>query len=501
MFRLLCLLSLLPLAAFAETASRPGVLHLTLESAIRLALAKNFAIEVQRFEPQIAKENVTRELGVFDPVLDVSATRSENTTRDLFRNGRHFPTADERTAAGGALPGVERTDTFSTGISGLTPSGLTYDLGLTTESLTGTHNSFDETYQSTLGLSLRQPLLRGFGPDATLARVRIARNNQLVSEWGLKKQIIDTITTTNFVYNELHFAHENLRVAERSRDLARQLLADNTKRAEIGVMSPLNITTARAEAAARQEGVILALRQVKDNENLLKQLVTNDLEPMLDVAIEIEPPPFVPFKADVRGGIADALKLRPDYQQALLEIRRRNITLALDKNQALPRLDLTGSLNLLGFDNDFTTSIDRAVRRDRTEWTAGAIMSVPIPNREGRASVAAAKLSAAQALVELQRNEQQIVVDVDNASGQIITSRERIASTTEARALAKESLDAGEQRLRAGTGTTFEVLELQKKLAEAEAAELRARSDYNKAMSEYFRQTGTTLRFYKVNVD
>jgi outer membrane protein TolC len=266
-------------------------------------------------------------------------------------------------------------------------------------------------------------------------------------------------------------------------------------------MSPLNITTARAEAAARQEGVILALRQVKDNENFLKQLVTTDMEQMLSVKVKIEPPPFQHFSADVPAGIADALALRPDYQQAILDLKRRNIQLAFTKNQALPRFDLTGSLSLLGFDNDVGSSIARLPRRDETQWSAGAILSVPIPNREGRGSVLAAKLSTAQALVTLERLEQQIVVDVDNASGQIVTGKERIASTSEARKLAQESLDAGEERLRAGTGTTFEVLELQKKLAEAEAAELRAQADYNKAIGEYQRQTGTTLRVYNVVID
>lgn len=504
MFRFAALLFLPLVAAGGETVSRPGVLHLTLESAIRMALAKNFSIEVQRFQPQIARENVTAELGRFDPVFDITATWAENTRRDFFLNDRHVPAGGIISESGSVervAGGVSRTESLSTGLSGLTPWGLDYDLRAGTRNTTGTSNAFDESFRSDASLSLRQPLLRGFGADANMAQVRIARNNVFASEWEFRRQIIDTITTTDFVYNELHLAHENLRVAGRSRDLALRLLADNTKRAEIGVMSPLNITTARAEAAARNEGVILALAQVQDNENLLKQLVTRDLEPMLSVKVEIEPPTSRPFRINVPAGIRDALALRPDYQQAVLEIRRRDITLAFTRDQAMPRFDLIGSLSLLGFENDLGSSVERIGRRDQTEWTAGAIFSVPIPNRDGRAGVAAAKLSSAQALVNLQRLEQQIVVDVDQASRQITTGRERITSTHEARVLAQESLDAGEERLRAGTGTTFEALELQKKLAEAEAAELRAHSDYNKAIGEYYRQTGTTLRVYNVKVE
>ena len=205
-------------------------------------------------------------------------------------------------------------------------------------------------------------------------------------------------------------------------------------------------------------------------------------------------------RADVNAGIATAMENRPDYRAALIELEQRHITLAFEKNAALPRLDLTGSLRLLGFDNDVGTSLDRVTKRDQTQWSAGAIFSVPIPNREGRGAANAARLSAAQGLVDLQRLEQQIVVDVDNASGQIIAARQRIASTAEASKLAQESLDAGEERLRAGTGTTFEVLELQKRLVEAEYAQLRARADYNEAVNTYYKQTGVTLRQYRVSI-
>ena len=46
----------------------------------------------------------------------------------------------------------------------------------------------------------------------------------------------------------------------------------------------------------------------------------------------------------------------------------------------------------------------------------------------------------------------------------------------------------------------FEVLELQKKLAEAESAELKARTDFNEAVAEYQQKIGTTLREHRVAI-
>jgi outer membrane protein len=489
------LLLLLPAALHAgdsETrGSRPGVLHLDIETAVRMALAKNFAIQVQEIEPQIAREQLTAEWGIFDPVLGLGGSRDYRSDRSrLDALGER----DDRTF-------ISRRDVvLDTGLRGRTPLGTDYRLGLSSIRNTSTGALFDD-YSAGPTASIRQPLLRGFGPSATMLGIRIARTNVEISEWTLRSRVIDVITQLIYVYNDLYFAAENLAVATRSRELARQLLQDNTRRAAIGVMSPLDVTTARADVAAREEGVILALRTRKDNETLLKQLVTAEMEPMLAIGVEIEPPRFLLTPVNVHTGIREALEYRPDYRSQLLNIKNRHVTIAFARNQLLPQLDLAASLGFLGFDREFASSLSRASRPDVLTWSAGATFSIPLGNHAARGSFNAARLDAAQALIELKRIEQQIVADVDLAAGQVVTGRARIASTTESSVLAKESLEAGEQRLRAGTGTTFEVLQLQERLAAAESAELRARSDHNKAVAEFFRKTGRTLRVHGVELD
>ncbi len=458
-----------------QAPAGPPPLSLTMQRAIAFGLEKNFSIRVESYSPLIAAQRTRIESGRFDPTLDVSYSRGE------------FP-------EGGASPGSTQEERFDAGLQGLLPWGMTYNLGTNSRNTQGTLGGTSETFDRNAQFGLRQPLLRDFGTGVTLSQLRIARASQRISEWQLRAQVIDVITQIYFVYNELYFQMENLLVARRSQAFARQLYEDNRRRAEIGTMSPLDITQARAEVASREEAVILSERAVRDNENFLKQLITDHVENLLRVRVSIAPPPTAaPFPLDVEAGIRDALTWRPDYRQALLDLEKRKITVTFERNQALPRLDLTGSLNLLGFDRDFINDFNGALSRDKTSWSAGAIFSLPIPNRQGRGRATAAQLSAAQGLLDLKRLEQEIVVRVDNAAGQIVTARQRIRATAEASRLARESLDAGQQRLSAGTGTTFEVLGLQRQLAEAEAAELRARADHNKAVSEYDRQTGVAI--------
>jgi outer membrane protein TolC len=460
-----------------------------------MALQKNFSIAAQKFDPKVSRERERSTEGKFDPAFSLSYSTGENVVADRFardtnNGGNHF-----------SARAITQADAWSTGVNGVTVWGLGYDVSFNSTAQGGTSNRFANDWTSDVTFSLRQPLLRGAGTDANLADVRVARNNITISEWGVRNQVMNVITQVINVYNELQFAHENLEVARRSQELARQLLRDNIKRVEIGVKTPLDVTTAQAEVAAREAALITASRAVKDQENFLKQLITADMMVLIRTRVNIAPPPSASLVPNVVEGIRAAMELRPDYRQSKLDIENKHITMALTKNAQLPRLDLIASLSYLGMDDDFGTSAQRILARDQSSWSVGATFSFPIGNREGRGNYNAAKLAAAQALVRLQQLEQQIIVLVDNAAGAVVTAQELRTANREARRLARESLAAGEARLVAGTGTTFEVLQLQKQLADAETAELRANADYNKAVAQYRLQTGTTLRVHGVKVD
>lgn len=504
MLRILLVLSTATAVSAAEPRGR--VLDVTLHEAIGLALKKNFTIQSARMEPKSAKEQVTQAKGRFDPVFDFSYSREESALRDEFlREDKKKPGEFNRSGTGTGkhfeISAISQDAKWSASVNGVTAWGLGYDVGVRTQSSRSASTTFNHDYGNELSFSLRQPLLRGAGKDVNLASIRVAHNKVAVSEWGVKQSVMQVITDVIETYNDLHFAHENLGVTQRNRGLAQKLLQDNIKFFEAGAMTPLDVTTARAEVASREESVITATRVVKDQENFLKQLITRDMIPLLGVRVEISPPQSPAFTENVVAGIEQALERRPDYQQAKLDLVNRRITLVREKNDLLPKLDLTASLAVNGFDDDFGTSVQRVGEADKSNWSGGATFSIPLGNREARGRVNAAQIGIAQALVDLQRLEQDIVVRVDNASGQVTTARQRIEATVEASKLAKESLIAGEARLVAGTGRLFEVLELQRKVAESETAELRARSDYNKAIARYHLQVGSTLRVHGVKVE
>lgn len=490
-------LFVLPVLLLTLVPARAEMLDLTLQKAIQMALGKNFRIQVEQFNPKIAKAEQQSASGKFDPVAEISYTYSSNEQelRTLNTN-LNDPTI---------VPGDPTPDLFArssgqeidTSISGLLPTGLTYDIGPSLNIDDSNQRDPDYTrYNSFIGASVTQPLLKNFGTDVNLASIRVARANQAISQWQLRQEVIDVVTETISTYAELYFAIENLGVERRSRELAAQLLKDNEKRAEIGVMSPLDVMQARADLASREERVLVAERAVADNENFLKQLVTDEISGLFDTRLSILQPELPNSeKPDRTKDFARAFELRPDYRQSLLDIQKRQINVVFTRNQALPRLDLVGSLGLNGIDTSFLSSFERTAGAGNrnTAWDIGAIFSVPIPNNTGKGNLDVAKLESLRALVDLKRLEQSILVEADNAAGQIDTTRKRIEASRVAREFAQATLDAAQARLSSGTTTTFEVLQFQRDFATAEVNELRARADFIKAVANYARLTGTTL--------
>ncbi|CAN5410513.1 TolC family protein [soil metagenome] len=501
------LLVVVIVSLLAVPGGRAGeTIDLNLQKAVRLALAKSFRIKVSEYDPKIAKAHQLSASGKFDPTLEASASygRTDNELRSLS-SSLTDPVVQPGLPPLDDLYARTTTTQYETSVSGLTPWGLSYSIGpsVTIDDNNQRDPNFTR-YNSFFGLSLTQPLLKGFGTDVNLAQIRIARADRAISLWQMKQEIINVITETIFAYSELYFAIGNLDVEKRSRDLAAQLAADNVKRADIGVMTKLDVLQAQSDLATREGRVLVAERAVDDNENFLKQLVTDEISGILTTHLEIVPPTLADTpEPDRKRDFARAFDLRPDYRQALLDIQKRNINVVFTRNEALPQLDLTGSLGLNGIDTKFSSSYERLEGNGNHNFTGniGATFSLPVPNRTAVGNLEAAKLETVRALVDLKRLEQQIYVDADNAYGQIDTTRKRVEATGVARRFAAETLKAAQVRLENGRSTTFEVLQFQRDLAQAEADELRAQADYIKAVAQYARLIGATLERNRIIVE
>jgi outer membrane protein TolC len=459
---------------------------LTVEEAIARALQHNQRIKVSDFGRGVGRANVLAAYGNFDPAVTFRRSYSESESAFLT-NLNSAPLA--------------KADNYSLALEGLTPWGLTYQIGGTAQnqrtSITPSNN-----FVTFGGISVTQPLLRGFGFGANLAALHIAKADRAISDWEYRQTVIDTVTGVVVAYNDLVEAREVLRIARRSHDLAAQLVRDNERRNRVGSISDADVTQARARAANREELILFAARNVKATENRLRELM-GDTAGIMPSGADIAVTALVPMDVPTPDGATElrrALELRPDYQAAKQGIVKRRANRSYARNQLLPRVDFVGSFGYNGLDPNFAESRAQVRNEDNRAYSLGVVVSVPLTFAEGRGKARAAKLALQQSEADLERLQQDIAVSVANAIGQLETTSERVKATTRAYELAAQALEAEEKRFRAGTSSTFFVLQLQEQLAAVESNKVQAIADQHRALAQYEREIGATLLSRHLNV-
>jgi len=100
----------------------------------------------------------------------------------------------------------------------------------------------------------------------------------------------------------------------------------------------------------------------------------------------------------------------------------------------------------------------------------------------------------------LRSQEQTVIVEVRNAVQALDIARQRILIARRARENAEIQLD-GERRLfEAGRSTTFLLFQRENALTNARNSEIRAETDYNKALADLQKATSTTFAANNIDV-
>lgn len=456
---------------------------LTLDDAIKLALQNNQRVKVSAFSPQIARANLLAAYGTFDPAVTFRRSYSEDETPGVI------PAFTRRN--------VLQQDDYSLSVDGVMPWGLSYSIGGSANNARGsaTSHGFIDAYTIPFaGVSVTQPLLKGFGFGATLANLRIAKANRGISDWQHRQTVIDVVTQVVFAFNNLQQARDNLRIARLSRDGAGQLFSENEKKLKLGATSDAEVVQAHARVANREETVLLAERQVRDVENQLRLLIGDTAFRTAGPDFEIvELAPAADMNVDPAADVKTALDHRPDYQGARLGVVIDRANNSAAQNALLPRLDFVGSYGYGGVSGTFRGARDQIRDEDARSFSAGLVVKIPFAFAEGRGRARAAKLNLRQGEADLARLEQDIMLAVTAAAGQIETTRQRVAADKTAYELAEQALENEQKRFKAGTSSTFFVLQQQEILSSAQNSYARALADQRRAQANYDAVLGLTL--------
>jgi len=486
------------LSASAQTVSTNNTRPITLEEAINLALEHNFDLQLQRFDPEIARYSLSINYAAYDP--------------ELFLQGRHSYSLSPGGLDPQARPfqGSEtESDDFTGSVGGLAPTGLNYQFsarasdqyGTRPDLATGGRTPFENATANAAAATLTQPLLRNFWIDTPRANIYIAKNRLKFSEQALRFVLMQTVNAVEQAYYNLIFTRENVKVQEKALELADRLLLENKKKVEVGALAPLDEKQAESQVATSKAALIDAQRAMQQQENILKDLITDQYSQwhLMDL-VPAQMLVAVPEVLNLQESWQKGMRLRPDLAQARLDLERSDITVKHDFNQLFPQLDVIGQYGYQGSGDEFSRALGDIHNQDNPFWYYGAQLRYRIGNRAERNNYKISKVQKKQSAILLKQKEQAVMVEIDDAVKQVRSSFERVEATRQARAFAQDALDAEQKKLENGKSTSFLVLQFQRDLTNARFQEIQALADYNNALSQLAFREGTTLERRKLNV-
>jgi outer membrane protein TolC len=491
------------LGGFALGQEKKDV-SLTLEDSIVQALKNNLNLAVEVLNPELASASVSRARQYFMPTfqVDLTGNRYEQPSSGPFQaTDRYINKATSSTAS------IAQQIPFG----GTLQASLSYDYSKSNQLF----QSYNPSYQSRLNFVLTQPLLKNFGWTVSRREIIVALNSLDISRNQFKTVLINLVYSVEAAYWNLVYSVENLKTLQQALQSGRDLLSKTKKEVEVGQKAPIEVLNAEATVARREADILQAEAMVKRSQDQLKTLLNQGGDPSAK-GQNLRPadtPSFKPFTITLDEAFEKAMARRPDLEVAKSTIETKRINFRYAKNQLLPQLDLqlvkaspgiSGAQFNYDPDNPFLPptpgdagsagqAFKDTFRFLYNNWTAGLTLTIPIGDVVGRASYTYAKLDLEQTQARLKNQEQQIYLEVSDAVLTLETAAKSVDAYRIARELAGKQLEAEMKKLAVGMSTNYFVLTYQDALASARSLELRALVDYNVAVANIAKVTGSTL--------
>jgi outer membrane protein TolC len=409
------------------------------------------------------------------------------------------------------------------------------------QSTTSLNTLFNPVVPTSLTVGFDQQLLNGFGYRANAKFIRIAQNDLKISNSIFRQQVITTVAQVLNLYWDYLSYKENVRVAEQALAFSEKLLSDNKRQVEIGTLAPIEVVRAESEVASDQQSLIVAQTSLQQQAELIKTALARKVDSEL-ISAQIDavdklPQPTPDDIPPLDQALKQALQNRPEVEQADLNVRYESIVVKANRNALLPTLDLfatyaptglSGLSSVLGpcpsgytangnqclatgleaiprpmvvSNQGISQSLSQLFHGNYPDYSFGFTLQFPIRNRSAQADVARALLEQRQLEEQLQKQKNQVEQDVRSAEIGVIQAKAQIQAAVKAVLLAQKTLDAEQKKFQLGESTVFLVIQAQRDLATAEGNEVKARSTYAKALTQFQQVTATILAEHHVELN
>jgi outer membrane protein len=445
----------------------------------------------------------------------------------LAANFQHSTTPQSNLQLTGTSALVVDSRTYQGQFSKYTDFGTYYQA-----TYSSTHLKYNSSFltlnpytQGSLDFYIQQNLLNGFGRPVLARHIRVSKNNEKISDLQFKLQVITTVSAVLNLYWDLVSFNEDLKARKDELATAQQLFDDNKKQVQIGTLAPIEVTRAEAQVYSSQQDLLISQTNLLQQETVLKNALSrNGVENPLLAEVHIIPldtvqvPPQDELKP-TDDLVNSAMKSRVEIAQDQIRLDSNRIDLKGIKNGLKPSLQVFAELTnngLSGTQNYLTPGVpaelpyltggygnllEQIARRNFPNYSAGLSLNIPLRNRQAQSDYMTTALQLRQNELTLQKELNQVRVDVQNAVTGLRQARVRWESSVKARILQQQTLDADKKKYTLGAGTVYQVVTDQQTLSAAVSTEQQSLANYSHAHIAFDQAMGTTLDVNQISIN
>ena len=408
------------------------------------------------------------------------------------------------------VSGIPTTTSYATAVSEsyaqMFRDGTSFSVSLSAlrQSTTQQNTLFNPDVTSRFSVGFNQPLLAGFGRLPNMRFMLVAANNEKTADEVFRQQVIASIVQVEAAYWDFAAFQLNVKVAEESLSVSKELLDETQKQFEVGTLSRIDVVTAESQVAASQRDLIVAQASLEQQATTLKQLISKRDDPALDsatiVVTDSLPQPQKSDLARLSNALATAQANRPELRQAQNNLQNQDIAIRYTQNNMKPSTALFGLYASSGLQGNTVlgtagaaASLGQSFGAAYPETAYGLSFTASIRNRSAQADNVRSQLERNQMEVGLQNTRNQINLQVRQAQIGLIQGNAQVESAREAVRLAQLTLDAEKVKLANGISTSYNVVLRTRDLATAQYALVQAEDAYAKELVAMDQATGTVL--------
>jgi outer membrane protein len=457
-----------PAAVSATTGEQLGLVQ-----ALQRAVAGNIDLQRDRVTIELADANLLTARGAFDFLITGAvnfqrATQPPLTASDIasgYTNDLGFDLGMTRNLeTGGSLRLSLQNDALNTNsrLSCGSPAGV------------ATTCTF---YNSQFDLTFTHPLLRGFGPDVTMATVRKQRIQKDVALLNRQMRAANVLRDVVIGYWELAYATQDLAIRRSAVDLAREQLRITKAQIDVGRLAPIDQAAVERAIGDRLQDVAVSEQLLYGRALDLRKLLGVPADPNQPFFTASEVPAATPREVDISAELHRALDSNPQLRALKMGLQLNAIDIQTALNTTRPRLDFVGTVGSRGRNPSLAETLAQTAGLDDLTWSAGLNFQVPVENRAANGQYRAAQLSAEQSRMDAATLELNIRDTVLRVATQIRTSSTRVVLAKQTVGFAQQNLEAEKARFSVGRSTNNDVLLRQQELKNAEISVVRATVD------------------------